>query len=86
MILLAALVLRVGEVERSAYAARNDARSYLVLAHQVAQTGDYSTSSRPGTGSYGTRGPTALFPPAISYLVAGIDLLDGHTTALRPNG
>jgi 4-amino-4-deoxy-L-arabinose transferase-like glycosyltransferase len=82
-VLLAALVVRLGEVARTTYTPINDAGSYLILASQVAHTGDYSTSNRPGSGSGGTRGPTALFPPAYPYFLAAIDLLDGHREDLK---
>jgi len=82
-VLLAALVLRLGQVARTPYTPINDARSYLILASEVAHTGDYSTSSKPGTGSGGTRGPTALFPPAYPYFLAATDLLDGHRSDLK---
>lgn len=83
-ILVAALALRVAEVQRTPNVAINDPHSYLELASQVARTGDYSTSTAPYTGSGGTRGPTALFPPAFPYLLALIDLLDGHTAVDGP--
>lgn len=83
-VLVVALSLRVAQVQRSSYVLKNDARSYLTLAGAVARTGDYPTSSKPGTGSGGTRGPSALFPPAFPYFLALIDLLDGHTLALGP--
>ncbi|MGN6168588.1 MAG: ArnT family glycosyltransferase [Solirubrobacteraceae bacterium] len=78
-ILLVALALRLGEVARSPYVPIGDGRFYLQQARIVAHTGDYSTSSKPGTGSGGTRGPTALFPPGFPYFLAMVDLLDGHT-------
>ncbi len=82
-VLAIALVLRVGQVERSSYVPINDAHSYLTLAASVARTGDYSTSTRPGSGSGGTRGPDALFPPAYPYFLALVDRVDGQTTAGR---
>jgi len=82
-VLLTALVLRLGQVARTPYTPINDARSYLILASQVAHTGDYPTSIKPGTGSGGTRGPTALFPPAYPYFLAAIDLLDGRRSDLK---
>jgi 4-amino-4-deoxy-L-arabinose transferase-like glycosyltransferase len=48
-----------------------------LLAGQVAHAGDYTARS----GAGGTRGPTAYFPPAFPYLLAGVDLLDGHRGA-----
>ncbi len=79
-ILLVALGLRLGQVARSPYVPIGDAKFYLQQAGIVSRTGDYSTSTRPGTGSGGTRGPTALFPPAFPYFLALVDLVDGHTS------
>jgi len=79
LILLVALGLRIGEVQRTAYQPVNDAGFYMDLASQVAHTGDYPTSQAPGTGAGGTRGPTAYFPPAFPYFLALVDLIDGHT-------
>jgi 4-amino-4-deoxy-L-arabinose transferase-like glycosyltransferase len=76
-LLVLALGLRVWEVQRTAYAPANDAGSYLALASQVAHTGDYSTSGGAGA----SRGPTAYFPPAFPYLLAAVDLIDGHRTS-----
>src|SRR5581483_9335419 len=36
--------------------------------------GDYAVNG----GAGGTRGATAYFPPAFPYLVAALDLIDGH--------
>ncbi len=72
-VLIVALALRVWEVQRTAYRPVNDAGSYLTLASQIARTGDYG-----GPGAGGTRGPTAYFPPAFPYLLAAVDLIDGH--------
>ncbi len=74
-ILLAALLIRIEYVQHTTYKPINDAGSYLSLGSQVANSGDY-TSKR---GAGGTRGPTAYFPPAYPYLIAGLDILDGHT-------
>jgi 4-amino-4-deoxy-L-arabinose transferase-like glycosyltransferase len=79
-ILIAALAIRVWEVERTDFRIVNDAGSYLKLGSQIANTGDYSTSRAPGTGAGGTRGPSAYFPPAYSYFIAAVDLIDGHAT------
>jgi 4-amino-4-deoxy-L-arabinose transferase-like glycosyltransferase len=79
-LLIAALAVRVAEVELTSYQPRNDAGSYLTLASQIAHTGDYSTSRRPGGGAGGTRGPSAYFPPAFPYLLAAVDLIGGNTT------
>jgi len=73
-LLVLALGLRVWEVERTSYQPANDAFSYLGLAGHVADTGDYAANG----GAGGTRGATAYFPPAFPYLLAGIDLIDGH--------
>jgi 4-amino-4-deoxy-L-arabinose transferase-like glycosyltransferase len=75
-LLIAALAIRVVEIERTAYRPVNDAGSYLTLASQIAHTGDYS--SRLGAG--GTRGPTAYFPPGFPYFLAAVDLISGNTT------
>jgi hypothetical protein len=79
-ILLLALGLRVGEIERTAYQPVFDAGSYLTLASEIAHSGDYLDSHRSGEGAGGTRGPTAYFPPAYPYLLAAVDLIDGHLT------
>ncbi len=79
LVLVAALAIRVAEVQRTSYRPINDAASYLALASQVAHTGDYSTSTAPGTGAGGTRGPSAYFPPAFPYFLALVDLVTGHT-------
>jgi len=79
-ILLLALGLRIAEVQRTPYRPINDAGSYLTLASQIARTGDYSTSHRPGTGAGGTRGPSAYFPPGFPYFLAAVDLIGGHST------
>jgi 4-amino-4-deoxy-L-arabinose transferase-like glycosyltransferase len=75
-LLVLALGLRVWEVERTSYAPAGDAGSYLALASGVAHEGDYST--RGGAGA--SRGPTAYFPPGFPYLLAAVDLIDGHRT------
>jgi 4-amino-4-deoxy-L-arabinose transferase-like glycosyltransferase len=78
--LIAALAIRVIRIEDSAYYRPvNDAGSYLTLASQIARTGDYTTSRRPGVGAGGTQGPSAYFPPGYPYLLAAVDLIDGHT-------
>ena len=78
-ILLAALVIRVWEVQRTAYRPINDAGSYLTLASEIAHTGDYSNRRAAGSGAGGTRGPSAYFPPGYPYFLAAVDLIDGHT-------
>ncbi|HTP18915.1 MAG TPA: glycosyltransferase family 39 protein [Solirubrobacteraceae bacterium] len=77
-ILIIALVLRVAEVDRTSFRPINDAGSYLALASQIAHTGDYSLSHRPGSGAGGSRGPSAYFAPGYPYFLALVDLLDGH--------
>jgi 4-amino-4-deoxy-L-arabinose transferase-like glycosyltransferase len=79
VIVLAALAIRVAEVQRTSYGPINDAASYLTLASQIAHTGDYSTSRTAGTGAGGTRGPSAYFPPGFPYFLAAVDVVDGHT-------
>jgi 4-amino-4-deoxy-L-arabinose transferase-like glycosyltransferase len=79
-LLLAALALRVAEVQGTSYSPRNDAGSYLTLASEIAHTGDYTTSTRPGTGAGGTRGPSAYFPPGYPYFLAAVDVITGNTT------
>jgi len=87
-LLLAALAIRVVQVQTTSYAAPFDAGSYLSLASQVAHHGDFRDRRAPGSAAGGTRGPSAYFPPAFPYLLAAIDLISGHTTpkgpALRP--
>jgi 4-amino-4-deoxy-L-arabinose transferase-like glycosyltransferase len=82
-LLIAALGIRVAEVERSPYRAHNDAATYNGLASEIARTGDYDTGTGPGSGAGGSRGPTAYFPPAFPYLLAAVDLLDGHEAGGR---
>jgi 4-amino-4-deoxy-L-arabinose transferase-like glycosyltransferase len=79
-ILILALALRIGEVQRTdaSYRPINDAGSYLTLASEIAHTGDYSLSHRPGSGAGGTRGPSAYFAPGYPYFLALVDLIDGH--------
>lgn len=80
-ILLLALGVRIWEVERtSSYRPINDGQSYLTLASEVAHHGDYLDSHAPRSGAGGSIGPTAYFPPAYPYFLAGVDLLDGHTS------
>ncbi len=82
-ILVAALALRVGFVQSTSYRAVNDAGTYNRFASTIAQHGDYVTGDRPNTGAGGSRGPTAYFPPAYPYLLAVVDLVDGHQTGHR---
>jgi 4-amino-4-deoxy-L-arabinose transferase-like glycosyltransferase len=78
LLLALALGLRLAQVERTGYRPLNDARSYLRLAAQISQTGDYSSH---GLGAGGTIGPSAYFPPAYPYLLAASDLIAGRTSA-----
>ncbi|HTX30953.1 MAG TPA: glycosyltransferase family 39 protein [Solirubrobacteraceae bacterium] len=75
VVLIVALALRIGEVQRTDYDPINDAGSYLTLAAQIARTGDYASS----TGAGGTRGPSAYYPPGFPYLLAAVDLIDGRS-------
>jgi 4-amino-4-deoxy-L-arabinose transferase-like glycosyltransferase len=84
VLLLLALGIRVARVEATSYRPANDAASYLALAAQIAHRGDYSTSHRRGTGAGASIGPTAYFPPAFPYLLAAVDLVDGHRTEAGP--
>ena len=79
-LLLAALALRVAEIERTTYHPVVDAGSYLKLASEIAHIGDYSNSHEPQSGAGGTRGPSAYFPPGYPYFLAAVDLIDGHPT------
>jgi hypothetical protein len=87
-ILLVALIVRVAYVEQTPYRAVNDAGSYNRLGAMVARTGDYNVPSKPGSGAGGSRGPTAYFPPAFPYVLAAVDLIDGHSaggkSAIQP--
>jgi 4-amino-4-deoxy-L-arabinose transferase-like glycosyltransferase len=78
-ILVVALGLRVAEVQATPdYHPINDAGSYLTLASEIAHTGDYSLSRSPGSGAGGTKGPSAYYAPAYPYLLAAVDVIDGH--------
>ncbi len=83
-ILVAALALRIAEVEGTSYRPINDAGSYLTLASEIAHTGDYSLRNTPGSGAGGTRGPSAYFAPGFPYFLAAVDLIDGHATRRGP--
>ena len=85
-ILALALAVRLVEVETTSYRPVNDAGTYLALASQIAHTGNYTNSHAPGVGAGGTRGPSAYFPPGYPYLLAAVDLIDGHTSVKRVNG
>ncbi len=77
LLLVLALALRVGEVQRAPYKPINDASAYLFMASAVAHTGGYAGR---GAAAAGTRGATAYWPPGYPYFLAAVDLLDGHTT------
>ncbi len=81
VILTLALGIRVWEMKRTSYTPANDAQSYMVLASQIAHTGDYSTARAPGSAAGASIGPTAYFPPGFPYLLAAVDLVDGHRSA-----
>jgi 4-amino-4-deoxy-L-arabinose transferase-like glycosyltransferase len=80
LLLVLALGVRLWRVEATSYRPANDAVSYLALAAQIAHTGDYATSRAPGTGAGASIGPTAYFPPGFPYLLAALDVVDGHKT------
>ena len=40
VVVVAALVIRIGEVERTSYRPLNDGASYLTLATEIAHSGD----------------------------------------------
>jgi hypothetical protein len=64
VLLIAALAIRLVNEELTRYRPRTDAGSYMVLASQIAHTGDYANRFWPGSGAGGSRGPTAYFPLA----------------------
>ncbi len=84
VVLTAALAIRLAEVEGTAYRPRADAGSYMSLASQITQTGDYANRHWPGSGAGGSRGPSAYFPPGFPYFLAAVDLIDGHTQRKGP--
>jgi 4-amino-4-deoxy-L-arabinose transferase-like glycosyltransferase len=79
-LLVAALAVRVADVELTPFRPIHDSGSYLTLASEVARTGDYLDTHRPGSGAGGSHGPTAYFAPGYPYLLAAVDVLDGHET------
>jgi 4-amino-4-deoxy-L-arabinose transferase-like glycosyltransferase len=83
VLLIAALGVRVAQVQRAAYRPHNDAATYNGLASEIARTGDYDTGTGRGSGAGGSRGPTAYFPPAFPYFLAAVDRLDGHEAGGR---
>jgi 4-amino-4-deoxy-L-arabinose transferase-like glycosyltransferase len=78
-LLLASLAIRVIQVETTSYRPRYDAASYLTLAQQIAQRGDYAR----GPGAAGTRGPTAYFPPGYPFFLAGVHVISPSVRAAR---
>jgi Dolichyl-phosphate-mannose-protein mannosyltransferase len=88
VLLIAALAIRLAVVDGAAYRATHDAGTYNKLASEIAQHGDYWTRRLHNGGAGGSEGPTAYFPPGYSYLLAGVDLIDGHQaggkTAVAP--
>ncbi len=83
-LLVAALAIRLANVAGTAYRPRADAGSYMVLASQIAHSGDYANRYWPGSGAGGSRGPTAYFAPGFPYFLAAVDLIDGHTEKKGP--
>ena len=83
-ILVLAFVLRIDAAHRRPYKPINDAGSYLTIASYVAQTGDYSLKTTPGSGAGGTRGPSAYFAPGFPYFLGLVDLIDGHAVRRGP--
>jgi 4-amino-4-deoxy-L-arabinose transferase-like glycosyltransferase len=77
LLLVLALGLRIGEIQRTSYKPINDAGSYLKLAGEIANSGSYSSKD---FGAGGTRGPSAYFPPGFPYFLAAVDTVSGHTT------
>ena len=74
-LLIVALGVRIGEVQRTAYQPINDAGFYMALASQVAHTGDYPTTTTPGTsGSTTTTTITPSNNPVPSQTVTLIDV------------
>jgi hypothetical protein len=80
VLLIAALAIRLGVIDGTAYRATHDSGTYNKLASEIAQHGDYWTRRIHNGGAGGSEGPTAYFPPGYSYLLAGVDLIDGHQT------
>jgi hypothetical protein len=71
-----ALMLRVVAVEQQSYAPAHNARAYLALGGQVAQTGGYASEQ---VGAGGTRvGPTAYAPPAYPYVLGALNAITGQ--------
>lgn len=75
LILMLAVVLRAGEVQRAPYKPVGDARAYLTLGGQIAETGGYASTDR---GAGGSRGPSAYYAPAYPYLLGALDRITGN--------
>jgi hypothetical protein len=80
VLLIAALAIRLAVIDGTTYHATHDSGTYNKLASEIAQHGDYWTRRIHNGGAGGSEGPTAYFPPGYSYLLAGVDLIDGHQT------
>jgi 4-amino-4-deoxy-L-arabinose transferase-like glycosyltransferase len=83
-VLIAALAIRVAYVQNVSFKPINDASIYNILGSSVARTGGYDLGHTSGSGAGGSRGPTAYFPPAFPYYLAGVDILTGHQAGGRP--
>ena len=73
-LLALALILRLSAIEHYRYVPINDARSYLNSAAAISKYGTYHDGNHAAGG---TRGPSAYFPPAYSYLLSVVDKLTG---------
>ncbi len=80
VLLIAALAIRLAVIDGTTYRATHDSGTYNKLASEIAQHGNYWTRRIHNGGAGGSEGPTAYFPPGYSYLLAGVDLIDGHQT------
>jgi 4-amino-4-deoxy-L-arabinose transferase-like glycosyltransferase len=75
LLLMLALVLRAGEVQRAPYKPVGDARAYLMLGGQVASTGGYASTDG---GAGGSQGPSAYYAPGYPYLLGALDRITGN--------
>ncbi|HWD64912.1 MAG TPA: glycosyltransferase family 39 protein [Solirubrobacteraceae bacterium] len=76
LVLALALMLRVLEVQGPAYTPAHNARAYLTLGGQIANSGDYASQQ---VGAGGTRvGPTAYYAPGYPYLLGALNAISGH--------
>jgi 4-amino-4-deoxy-L-arabinose transferase-like glycosyltransferase len=80
LVLVVAFGIRLLEIQRTSYTPINDAKSYLILATEIAHIGDYS-SHDPGAG--GSPGPSAYFPPAYPYFLAAVHVISPSVEAAR---